>query len=292
MTEKRETRNDGEGKPETAEDSRIYRVIFVDDEEFVRDSITRQVPWKDYGIEIVESAANAAQALDYLGKHEADLMLTDIVMPVMDGLELIRRARAMKPSMEIIVMSGYADFSYCQRALRMGCRDYLLKPIDQNALLHAISECREHRFGTARENSPAADEKLAPEAAGSLEAGLTAPARAVEYSQTVKKLLKIIDDEFANPDLSLKWISANKMYLNEDYLGKVFSREVKQKFTTYLLNYRIRFAMKLLARSSDLLITDIAEKSGFGENSQYFASMFKKTTKFTPSEYRKMITGK
>ena len=267
----------------------LYRVILVDDEEFVRNSMASLIPWRKYGIAIVEASANAAGALHYLETHDAELMITDVVMPVMDGLELIRRVREQKPDMEIIVTSGYADFSYCQKALRLGCRDYLLKPVDRNALLRAVEACRN--------GSPAGPEGLLPPGPGSggadeMPGALPGRTAQEPHSTTVNKLLKIIDEEFDREELSLKWISANRMYLNEDYLGKLFSREVRQKFNTYLINYRITFAMRLLAQSTDLLITDVARRSGFGANSQYFASTFKKATGYTPTEYRRMITGK
>ena len=98
-----------------------------------------------------------------------------------------------------------------------------------------------------------------------------------------------MQEEISNEELSLKWISAQKLFLNENYLSKVFQKEVGQKFSAYLLDRRMMLAMEMLARDGDALILDVARAAGFGENSQYFSSSFKKYTGYTPTEYKKYI---
>ena len=115
--------------------SDVYKIMIVDDERIVRESIASQIAWETYGILVEKVAANAVEALEYLEKHTVDLMLVDIRMPVMDGIELLGRVRAAGRETACIILSGYADFSYAQEAMRFGARDYLLKPLEEAALV-------------------------------------------------------------------------------------------------------------------------------------------------------------
>lgn len=107
----------------------MYRVLVVDDEKLERDGIRFLLSMEEGEWEIYE-AANGKLALNELRKHPVDLMLTDIKMPHMDGLELSKKAREEYPDLEIIIFSGYGDFAFAQEAIRYGVTDYVLKPVD------------------------------------------------------------------------------------------------------------------------------------------------------------------
>lgn len=258
---------------------RIYRIMVVDDEPIVREAVASQIPWEKFEISVVKTAANAIEALEYLEEHEVDLMLVDIKMPVIDGIELLKRVHEQKRDIDFIILSGYADFQYAQQAMRQGAKDYLLKPLDEASLLNAVTSCMESRrkqeFMKEIHENPATSpvKPVKPPAAG--------------YSRTVTRILKIVEEEISNEELSLKWISSQRMFLNENYLSKLFQKEVKQRFSAYLLERRMLLAMQLLSHNGDALILDVARKTGFGDNSQYFSSTFKKYTGYTPSEYKK-----
>lgn len=255
-----------------------YRIMIVDDERIVREAIASHISWEEHGITVV-AAANALEALEYISAKEVDLMLVDIKMPVMDGIQLLKRVKEQKPTIEVIILSGYADFTYAQEALRYGARDYLLKPLEEAALMNVILKCRDERRG--RQLLSAMHSHLVP--------GMPEQFSGIKhYSQTIQKIIKTVQEELSNEELSLKWISNQKLFLNENYLSKVFQKEVGKKFTAYLLEQRMLVAMRLLA-GEDALILDVARASGFGENSQYFSSTFKKYTGYTPTEYKKYI---
>lgn len=258
-----------------------YRIMIVDDEHIVRDAIASSLPWKENGVTVAMAASNAIEALEYLKEHEVDLVLTDIKMPVIDGIELLKRVRADNENVDFIILSGYADFTYAQEALRNGARDYLLKPLDEGALLHAVLKCKSEKenkqFLTEVGNNPVFSRLR------------KTPEKSSHYSQTIQKMMQLVQEEISNEDLSLKWISSQKLFLNENYLGKVFQKEVGQKFSAWLLDKRMLLAMELLAGEEDVLVLDVARAAGFGENSQYFSSTFKKYTGYTPTEYRRHI---
>ncbi|GLX67607.1 response regulator [Paenibacillus glycanilyticus] len=113
----------------------MYKVLLVDDEIFVRKGLMNLIDWASLGYEICDEAGNGQEALEKIKQLEPDLVIADIRMPVLDGLELIRKVTeeaAYSPT--FIIVSGYHDFEYAQRALRYGVHDYILKPIDETEL--------------------------------------------------------------------------------------------------------------------------------------------------------------
>ncbi|MBU9735823.1 response regulator [Diplocloster agilis] len=131
----------------------MYRVMIVDDEPLVRQGIIRSVNWDNHGVEQIEEANDGLQALEKYRKTKVDILITDIKMPRMNGLELIRALREENAHPIIIVLSGYSDFEYLQEAIRMEVTDYLLKPLDPEELHEvigtAVSRIRMKRRGDA-----------------------------------------------------------------------------------------------------------------------------------------------
>ncbi len=107
----------------------MYRILIVDDEKIEREGIKYLLSADQEEKEIFEMS-DGRQAWDFLKQEKVDLLLTDIKMPHMDGLELVRRAREKQPNLKIVIFSGYGDFSFAQEAIRYGVTDYILKPVD------------------------------------------------------------------------------------------------------------------------------------------------------------------
>jgi two-component system, response regulator YesN len=107
----------------------MYKVLIVDDEPFISEGLIDTVDWSAYGLEIVGSAEDGEEALERLRQVPVDLLITDISMPVMDGLELIRQARSIAPHLKVIILSGFNEFDFLKEGMRLGIENYLLKPI-------------------------------------------------------------------------------------------------------------------------------------------------------------------
>lgn len=112
----------------------LYRIILVDDEEEVRKSIIRKIQWEALGFAVVGDAENGEDALEKLESLEPDVVLTDIRMPYMDGLTLAERIRQKYPSMKIVIFSGYDDFEYAKKAIKLNVTEYILKPVNVEEL--------------------------------------------------------------------------------------------------------------------------------------------------------------
>lgn len=119
----------------------MYNLIFVDDESRILEAVRDILPWEEMNVRVIGWCDNAIRALELMINEHTDILITDIKMPVMDGLELISRAKEMYPSIECLVMSGYEEFELARAAIEKGVRSYLLKPCAKEELENSIKNC-------------------------------------------------------------------------------------------------------------------------------------------------------
>ena len=120
-----------------------YSVLLVDDEEEIRAGISRKIDWLSLGFDLVGQAENGADALDLAEQLQPDVVLTDIKMPFMDGLELCRHLRQSLPAAKLVVFSGFDDFEYARKAVGMGVSEYIMKPINAPELMEVLQKLRQ-----------------------------------------------------------------------------------------------------------------------------------------------------
>ncbi|TLS49118.1 response regulator transcription factor [Paenibacillus antri] len=118
----------------------MYQIFIVDDEIAIRTGMKRIIPWEEYGLEICGEASNGLEAFRYITEHQPDLVVCDIRMPVMDGLELIRQAHAKGVRSRFIVLSGHNDFDYVKEAIQYHVENYLLKPVNVDELKQTVRQ--------------------------------------------------------------------------------------------------------------------------------------------------------
>ncbi|MFC0272679.1 response regulator [Metabacillus herbersteinensis] len=116
----------------------MYNVFIVDDEPLIIEGMKALLPWEDYGLKVVGEASNGSEALEKLGDCHVDILLTDIMMPIMDGLELISKTKKWYPDIKYIVLSGYQEFEYVKKGMILGIENYLLKPVNEQELLSTL----------------------------------------------------------------------------------------------------------------------------------------------------------
>ena len=121
----------------------MYRLFIVDDEDWIRERLIKTIDWNKIGIEIVGEAGNGRDALEKVGNMAPDIVITDIRMPYISGLDFISQLRQKGSGIKIIIISGYGDFEYAQKAIEFGVHDYMLKPFENEELLKVIDRCVE-----------------------------------------------------------------------------------------------------------------------------------------------------
>lgn len=121
----------------------MYRLLLVDDEALIREAVSENVKWEQYGYEFAGSVENGEEALAFIEKSPVDVVFTDICMPYMDGIALSRELKKRYPSIKIIILSGYDDFEYAKQALHCGVKDYLLKPITALELGEVLTKLKD-----------------------------------------------------------------------------------------------------------------------------------------------------
>jgi YesN/AraC family two-component response regulator len=243
----------------------MKRVLLVDDERWVRKVLLWSIRKLNLSLQIVHECTNGSEALDWIKQNEVDLVLTDIRMPIMDGLTLVKELNLLNRDLDCIVISVHDEFQIVQQALRSGVTDYLLKPIEEDDLKVCLEKWLDKRKGVGGESKiPTIDDEVLP-------------------SSTIDQVLAYIEK---TPLKQLTLTDAAKnVHLNPSYLSQLFKQQLKTKFVDYLTDLRMQEGKRLLQNTS-LKMSDIAERVGYSEVA-YFSNNFKKITGYSPSEFRK-----
>ena len=241
-----------------------YQVLLVDDEYYVRQSLLRRIRnLENEDFKVIGEAENGEEALDMLRKHDIQLVITDIRMPVMDGLDLTRKILEQYPHILTVILTGYADFEYARKALRYGAFDYLLKPVSEESLDNLLSRART-RLSELYELPEDERNNMAGE----------------EYVQLAIRYLN--EHYMEDIDISLM---ASELGFHSAYLTRLFGRYAGVTPLKYLTNLRIQEAKRLLLDTS-LPISVVGERVGYPDQF-HFSKTFRKATGVNPSAFRK-----
>lgn len=130
----------------------MYTVLLTDDEQIILQTLTESISWQQLGVDKIYTASNGQQALDIMNEHRIDLLITDIKMPHMDGMELLTQVRSTYPAIHCILLTAYGEFEYARAAIQLGVENYLLKPFQQKELEGTIEKALDNIY-RSRENS-------------------------------------------------------------------------------------------------------------------------------------------
>ena len=117
----------------------MYKAMLVDDEYMILEGLKQIIPWKELGFEIVKTAKRAMEAVDYLKENEIDLLITDVTMPKMSGIDLVKMSKDIQPDLAVLILSGYQEFEYVKQGMELGVKGYLVKPVNKEELAEKVS---------------------------------------------------------------------------------------------------------------------------------------------------------
>ncbi len=238
-----------------------YRIMLVEDEPEIRKGLRVLIEQVIGGFQIALEAENGIIALEQLRTSEVDLIITDIRMPVMSGIDFIKKLRGSYPDVAVIVISGYEEFSYAKEAMRYDVADYLLKPISRTELAQYLHSLKERLDKEKRGNQMSQSD---------------------DEDQTIRLVKQFVLTRL-DQDVSLQYV-AEQVYLNPQYLSALFKTKTGGNYSDYVTACRMDKAKKLLVESK-LKIYEIAHLCGYS-NANHFMGVFRQVCGYKPSEYR------
>lgn len=254
------------------------RILVADDDYIERKGIlmlsARLFPEEDFRF---LEAENGREALELALSERPDIILTDIRMPVTDGLAFLADAAKALPETVTIIISAYGEFEYAQTAIEYGVSHYLLKPLDPEAFLRVM----ESALAQVRPPKSAGEKNRARKLKSSL-MSTDLDLRRSSAERVVGDVLEILHSEYAD-ELSVESIAA-RLYLTPSYLSYIFRHGTGYTIVRYLVNLRLEKAKELL-ETENRKIADVALAAGYRDVS-YFCAQFKNKYGMTPAQFR------
>ena len=261
----------------------MIRLLIADDEKLEREALAEMVARRFEHEVVLELAENGRKAADTAVLWGADLILMDIEMPGMSGLDAARAVLAQRPGCRVIFVTAYSLFQYAHEAVHLGACDYLLKPVDPDELEASIRRAM-RQVEAERKLEELATAKALPEPQ---DAGAAPAEDAADEdspaAMVMAQVRRYLEDNYMF-DLSLDSVG-EILHISPAYLSAQFKKYQKMNFLDCLTELRINAAKKLLAdprRST----AEVASMVGY-DDSSYFARAFKKRTGMTPTQYRR-----
>ena len=252
----------------------MYSVLIVDDERLVIEAIKYLGNWEMFEITDIFEAQNVKSALKILSEVQPDIIITDMNMPGMSGMELLRIATEQSPRTKLLVVSGFYDYEYTRQAIKSKVIDYILKPIsemDLNLALSTAVQAIESDLKALGLSVSEAEEKAVD---------ALSPQKMDEIAEYLEKNyhLNITLDELAK-----------MFYFSREHLSRAFKKAYRINLFDYITNLRLEESKKLMAQTT-MSLEDIAIQTGFNSGS-YFSKTFKKRIGLSPKEYRTNCAG-
>lgn len=259
-------------------------MFVADDELWIRERIITSIDWGKIGVTVIGSAADGEEALTLCRELKPDIILTDIRMPGINGLDFIKTLHDEKNNTKIIIISGYSDFNYARQAIKIGVVDYILKPVENAELINIVKKCIRHIEAEAYKDSLIEQAESGKRITEKLAGYVNGPGN-VRKRNTIERAINFINDNY-DKTLTLNDISEEVM-LNPSYFSSLFRETVGIPFNKYLTGLRIHKAKELM-NDPTLRIKEIAGMVGY-ENTRYFIRVFKSITGLSPNTYKEQL---
>ena len=253
----------------------MYRVLIAEDEDIIRKGIAYTMDWVSMGCTIIGEAANGKEGVDKIKELSPDIVLADIMMPMMDGIEMIRQGQEIA-DFKAIIMTSYADFEYAKKAIELGVSAYLMKPVDEEELKKSINKIiteieKDNQLRQLTSKMKNADD---------IDALFIKSEGDNDY---IQKVLRETKERYAEK-ISMETFS-EELGVSGSYLSRKFKEATGQTYLDFLNKYRVQQAIKLL-ETGTYKVYEVSEMTGFSDY-KYFSTVFKKYTDRSPSDFVK-----
>lgn len=250
----------------------MYKLLVVDDELETRNALCNYFPWCETGFSIIAQLENGKKALEYIQSNPVDVVLCDIKMPVMDGLELAEELQKMNSSLKVVLMSGYREFEYAHKAVTLGVKGYVVKPAKYRELMDLFTKLKDELDKHPLLLQPE-DPFITQQSKKEISCNLN--------DKIVSSVIGYIDENFKDATLEE---AAKIVHLNANYLSQFFKQRTGQNFSDYLINVKMQKAAQLL-KNINYKTYEVSELVGYS-NAKNFTRTFKSYFGKNPREYR------
>lgn len=229
------------------------KIVVVEDELLIRSGLVHLL--RKLGYHVAAEAENGLEGLKLIRDIVPDLVITDVQMPQMDGLKMIEEVLSLGLTPKFVILSGFADFKYAQKALRLGAVEYLLKPISVQSLTEMLTRlCGEEEEEVVEETC---------------------------YCDLVQQMVRTVEHNYGQR-LGLDLFS-EQFKMTPEHLSRLFAKETGKTFSDYLRQVRLEHAKQMLC-TTNLKIYEIACRVGYPD-AKYFSKIFKEYTGYSAKQY-------
>lgn len=254
----------------------MYKVLVIEDERIIREGLILAIPWLKLECEVIAQASDGEEGIKYIEMYKPDLVICDINMPIINGLDMIKRT-INTVNYKAIIISGYSEFSYAQEAMKYGIQEYILKPVNHDELTSAIerliNQIKERN--TYQELINRLENKM----------NIIEFKDDNEVSWVVRKMIDYVKENYAKKIIMLDLVDICRQSATS--LHQSFKKETGYTFNQFLNRYRVQMVITEIIKD-ELPIHAIALKCGYSDM-KYFYEVFKKITDHSPSEIKKIV---
>jgi YesN/AraC family two-component response regulator len=248
-------------------DKKVFTVVVVEDERLIAKNIAKNIELVNPNFHVISIQTNGEDALAYIKEHAPNVIFTDIMMPVMDGIELVKHISEYNNYIKCVILSGHDDFSYAKSAIDYGVFAYLLKPINLEELAPILKKLE---FSFLASYDEFFSDQNTP----------------TYSSEEIAALIKTYIEQNYHKPIDLN-IIANHFLFSPSYLTKIFVKHTHITPSKFIMNYRINIAKQLLTDNS-LAINTVSNMVGYSD-SYHFSKIFKQIVGVSPTSYREKL---
>ena len=256
----------------------MLKVLIAEDEDIIRKGLVYTTDWLGMGCVVVAEAANGQEGLEKILECRPDVVIADICMPFLDGIEMMKKA-AETVKFKGIVLTSYAEFDYARRAIDARVCEYLLKPVDEEKLAETMKRLNEEITNSRQVEFVMEQAELE---GGNMNLDYYMQLD-VSENRYISKMIEEIRVHYADK-LSVEAIS-EELRVSASYLSRKFKEVTGQTFLDFLNKYRVQQAVVML-NTRQYRISEISEATGFTDY-KYFCAVFKKYTLKSPTKFIK-----
>lgn len=259
----------------------MYKLLIVEDENIIRKGLVHTIDWLSLGFTVIGEAENGRVGLELIKSNEPDLVITDIKMPEVDGLEMISTAKE-KYKFESIILTSYGEFDYAKKAIDIGVSNYLLKPINEDLLFDVVNKIKDK----IDDNRTIEKLKALTKEKDTIE--IFNIKIFIENKESNPHILYALNKikEYYSEKISIESI-ADELLISPSYLSRKFKKETGHTFSDLLNQHRIQRSIDIMMKEKGKYRTyEIADLVGFCDY-KHFCVVFKKYTNMTPKDFMK-----